>query len=539
MKLQQIGTVLALALGLCPWHAVDAHDVDAPAGAGGLGSVHFKVGCNAAAQREFDLAMAYYHSFAWDDIKAPLDRALQADSACGMVHWLRALASMDNPFAWPGNVSAKTLAEGMALMEQARKTGLSTQRERDYVDALAAFFQDADKLNHRTRAKALEVGLESVAAKYPEDTEAAILYSLVLSANFDPADKQYGNQLRAAKRLEPIFAKQPEHPGAAHYLIHSYDYPPLAAQGLPAAQRYNKIAPAAAHAQHMPSHIFTRVGAWTDSVAANTASAKADAARGANTLHAYDYMVYAHLQLGQDRAAMAVRDSSTALAKAPDHFAAAYAYAAIPARLALERGDWAAAAKLPLFPAADAYPWAKYPQAEAGNAYARGLGAAAMRDTAAVDAEIARLQRLRDRAGELKMAYWVDQIGIQIDVVRALAAFKSGQADAGIAALRQAADREDATEKHVVTPGMMLPAREVLATALLERGDAAAALREYETVLLKEPNRLRAMGGATVAAERSGDAQKARDYADKVSRQTAQADTGVSGLQLAKQSVTR
>jgi hypothetical protein len=536
MNMQLIRTVLALA-AVCPVHPVEAHDADSTAG--GLGVVHFKVGCNAAAQREFDLAMAYYHSFAWDAGKAQLDRTLQADSACGMVHWARALASLDNPFVWPGNVSAKTLTDGAALLEQARKTGLATQRERDYVDALSVFFQDADKLNHRTRAKALESGLESVATKYPEDTEATILYSLVLSANFDPADKQYNNQLRAAKLLEPIFAKQPEHPGAAHYLIHSYDYPPLAAQGLPAAQRYSRIAPAAAHAQHMPSHIFTRVGAWPDSVAANSASAKADTASGANTLHAYDYMVYAHLQMGQDRAAQGVRDSAIAIAKRPDNFAAAYAYAAIPARLALERGDWAPAAKLPLTPAADAYPWVKYPQAEAANAYARALGAAALRDAVAVESELARLQRLRDRASELKIGYWVEQIGIQIDVVRGFAAFKAGQADAGIAGLRQAADREDATEKHVVTPGMMLPAREVLATVLLERGDAAGALRDFEAVLRKEPNRLRAMAGAAIAAERGGDAQKAGEYSDKVSRQTAQTDVGMPGLQLARQSVTR
>ena len=367
------------------------------------------------------------------------------------------------------------------------------------------FFQDADKLNHRTRAKALETGLEKVATEYPEDSEATILYALVLSANFDPADKQYGNQLRAARLLEPIFAKQPEHPGAAHYLIHSYDYPPLATQGLPAAQRYSKIAPAASHAQHMPSHIFTRVGAWNDSVAANTVSAKADTASGPNTLHAYDYMTYAHLQMGQDRAAQAVRDSAIAIAKRPDNFAAAYAYAAIPARLALERGDWADAAELPLTPAADAYPWAKYPQAEASNAYARALGAAALRDGAATETELARLARLRDAATELKIGYWVEQIGIQIDVVRGFAAFKAGQTDAGIAGLQKAAEREDASEKHAVTPGPLLPARELLASALLERGDAAGALREFEAVLRKEPNRLRAMAGAGVAAERAGD----------------------------------
>ena len=533
MHLHLIRTALATA-ALCANFSAAAHESD-----GKLGSVHFKVSCNAEAQREFDLAMAYYHSFAWEQIRAPLERALAADAACGMTHWARALASLDNPFVWPGNVSAKTLTEGEALMGQARKAGLATQRERDYVDALAVFFQDADKLNHRTRATALETGLEKVATAYPEDSEATILYALVLSANFDPADKQYGNQLRAAKLLEPIFARQPEHPGAAHYLIHSYDYPPLATQGLPAAQRYSKIAPAASHAQHMPSHIFTRVGAWNDSVAANKVSAQVDTASGPNSLHAYDYLTYAHLQLGQDRAAQAVRDSAFAISKRPDNFAAAYAYAAIPARLALERGDWAAAAKLPLTPGADAYPWSKYPQAEASNAYARALGAAALRDAAATETELLRLARLRDAATELKIGYWVEQIGIQIDVVRGFAAFKAGETEVGIAGLQKASVREDASEKHAVTPGPLLPARELLASALLERGDAAGALREFEAVLLKEPNRLRAMAGAGVAAERAGDAQKASDYADRVARQTAQADAGVPGLKLAQHSVTR
>ncbi len=535
MDLLHIRTAVALA-GCCIFWPAVAHEGDSD---GKLGDVHFKVSCNAPAQREFDLAMAYYHSFAWEQIKAPLDRALQADPACGMVHWARAMASLDNPFVWPANVSAKTLADGAQLMEQARKAGLSTPRERGYVDALSAFFQDADKLNHRTRAKALETGLEKVAQSHPDDSEATILYSLVLSANFDPADKQYTNQLKAATLLEPMFAKQPQHPGAAHYLIHSYDYPPLAARGLAAAERYSKIAPAAAHAQHMPSHIFTRVGAWGASVAANQASAKADTASGPNALHAYDYMTYAHLQMGQDRAAAAARDSAQAIARRPDNFAAAYAYGAIPARLVLERGDWAAAATLALAPAADAYPWAKYPQAEASNAYARALGAAVLRDAAATEAELARLARLRDRAGELKLGYWVEQIGIQIDVVRGFAAFKAGRVDDGLAGLRLAAEREDASEKHVVTPGPLLPARELLAGALLERGNAGAALAEYEAVLRKEPLRLRAMAGAALAAERAGNAQRAREHLELVARQTAQADVGIPGPQLARQAVMR
>ncbi len=514
-----------------------AHDGDTVSAK--LGSVHFKVGCTAAAQRDVDLAMAYQHSFAQHLMREPLERALKHDPSCGMVHWARALALLDNPFGWPGNLSTATLAQGPVLLDQARKAGLKSERERDYVDALAVFFADADKLNHRTRAKALEAALEAVAQKHPDDAEATILHALVLSANFDPADKQYTNQLRAATLLEPVFAKQPQHPGVAHYLIHSYDYPPIAHRGLDAANRYAKIAPAASHAQHMPSHIFTRVGAWKESIAANALSAQADATAGWNMLHAYDYMVYAHLQLGQDGAAQKVRESAFGTGKSTDHFAAAYAYAAIPARLALERGDWTAAARLALAPAADAYPWAKYPQAEASNAYARALGAAGLRDAAAVDAEVARLQRLREKAIEMKIGYWAEQIGIQIDVVRGFAAFRANQADAGVAALRQAADREDASEKHAVTPGPLLPAREVLATALLERGDAAGALREFEAVLKKEPNRLRATAGAVIAAERTGDAARARDLVAKLEQQTAQSDAGMPGMQLARQSVAR
>lgn len=536
MQTNLIRSTLAFAAA-CAAFAATAHEDSK--GAGKLGSVHFEVSCNTAAQREFDLVMAYYHSFAWEDIKGPLDRVLVADPSCGMAHWARAIASLDNPFLWPGNISPATLSAGAASIEKARAAGLRTQRERDYVDALAVFFQDTDKLNHRTRAKSLETAMQKVATAYPRDTEATILYSLVLSANFDPADKQYSNQLRAAKLLEPVFALQPEHPGAAHYLIHSYDYPPLAQQGLAAARRYSQIAPAAAHAQHMPSHIFTRVGAWSDSVKANTESARSDRATGANTLHAYDYMVYAHLQMGQDRAAQSVRERTESFASRPDNFAAAYAFAAVPARVALERGDWKAAAKLPLTPTAESFPWTKYPQAEAANAYARALGSAAVGDAAGVAAEAGRLQTLRAKAEELKIPYWVEQITIQLNVVSSLAAFKAGQVEAGLAGLRQAADREDASEKHVVSPGPLLPARELLATSLLQRGDAAGALREFEAVLGKEPNRLRAMAGASVAAERAGQASKARDYAGRIATQTAQADAGIPGPQLANQSVLR
>jgi len=511
-----------LTLALAAFTA-SAHE--ASAGSERLGKVHFKVECNAEAQKEFDLAMAYYHSFAFGFMTAPLERVLKADPQCGMAHWARALASLNNPFARPVIVTPHALADGAAALDAARATGLKSEREHGYVEATAAFYRDHDKLNHRTRAQAFEAELEKLAQRYPDDREAAILHALVLSANFDPTDKQYTNQLRAARILEPIFKAMPDHPGAAHYLIHSYDYPPIAKQGIDAARRYSKIAPDASHAQHMPSHIFTRVGWWRDSIESNRASAKSDAERGWNSMHAYDYMVYAHLQLNQDQAARAVMNEAFGLAKKPDHVAAAYAYAAIPARLALERGDWAAAANLELTPAAaSGFPWQKYPFAEAVNAFARGVGAARMKDVAAAQAEVKRLQQLRDAMTALKSAYWADQIDINAEVVTGLAAIADGHNDEGVETLRKAAAREDATEKHAVTPGPIVPAREVLASVLLELGKPADALREYEAALTREPNRLRSTLGAAQAAERAGDAAKARAYNSKVAELTDAAD---------------
>ena len=510
----------ALLAGLLSSPAV-AHDADAAAS---LGKVHFKVECNAAAQQEFDLAMAYYHSFAWELYKAPLERALAADPTCGMAHWLNALALLDNPFGWPVNIPPKVLDQAAALLDAARSTGLKSERERAYVDALAVFFKDREVLNHRTRAKALEEAMAQVAARYPQDTEATILYALVTSVNFDPTDKQYRNQLKAARLLEPIFATQPEHPGAAHYLIHSYDYPPLANDGLSAARRYSKIAPGAAHAQHMPSHIFTRVGDWQASVEANKISA--DSAKGSipNRVHAYDYMVYAYLQQGQEKAAAEVIAQMKQVPLTSDNFATAYGFAAMPARYALERRAWTEAASLPLYPAADAYPWKNHPQAAAVNAYARGIGAALSGDAAAARSEAERLLALRDAAAAAKFTYWVEQLDIQASVVKALAAIAAGDRAAGMAQLRAAADREDATEKHVVTPGPIAPARELLAYTLLDGGAAAEALVEFEKVMKSEPNRYRTLAGAAEAARKANDPAKARQYSARLLEIAARAD---------------
>ena len=477
-----------------------------------IGVVHFKVECSAAAQKEFNVAMAYYHSFDWDAMQAPLERTLRADPACGMAHWARALASLQNPFSWPQAIPAASLAEGPRLLGQAERTGLKSRRERDYVEALWVFFAEQDKLEHRARAKALEQALEQLMLRYRGDEEAAVLYALVLSANFDPADKKYTAQLKAAKILEKIFLDQPDHPGAAHYLIHSYDYPPIAKKGLEAARRYSQIAPDAAHALHMPSHIFTRVGAWQESVQANLASARAAAGRGGHVarLHAWDYMVYAYLQLGEHATAQQVVEAAFQDPLRTAHPTGAYAYAAMPARLALERGAWKEASALePLA----GYPWEKFSFAEAVHVYARGIGAAMSGDPSRARIEAERLGKLAEATA---LPYWKEHIAIQLDVVDGLVLVAEGDDKAGLAALRAAAKREDASEKHVITPGPIVPARELLAYVMLDKGEAKGALREFEAVLAKEPNRLRALNGAIQSAERSGNRRKAKEYSAKL-----------------------
>jgi hypothetical protein len=529
---------LALTTGASAQTGQDGHKSAGP-NLERLGKVEFNVECNAAVQPDFNRAMALYHSFAWRPATQAFEAIAKADPACGMAHWGRAMVILDNPFVWPGSLSPAKLKDVAAALDAARAAGLKSQREKDYVEALAAFVKDHEKVAHAARLKAFDEAMSKLSARYPNDKEASILSGLITSANFDPADKTYANQLKAAKILEPIFAAQPNHPGVAHYLIHSYDYPPIARQGLEAAKRYAGIAPDAPHALHMPSHIFTRVGLWQESIKANRASAKAAGDATFDAHHAYDYMVYAHLQLGQDKAARQALQQSRSK-KAIEHFGSAYAYAAMPARIALERGDWKGAARLELDPAAGSYPWDRYPQAEAVNAFARGLGAARGGDAAGAMKEHARLIRLRDVAKERKLGYWAEQIEIQADLVRGLAVIAEGKRDEGIELVKAAAAREDATEKHVVTPGPLLPAREIYAELLLESKKASDALREFEAVLAKEPNRYRALLGASKAARMAErDAKTMMAYAAQIKEQTKEADAKAATTKPARKASLR
>jgi hypothetical protein len=499
-----------------------------------LGTVEFKVECSAATQPQFNTAMALYHSFAWPQAMAAFKAIAAADATCGMAHWGVAMSLLDNPFVWPAGLTPQKLNEVAAALDAAKAAGLRTARERDYVDAVGVFVRDHASTPHAQRLLAYDAAMAQVAARNPADKEAAILSALVTSANFNPADKTYANQLKAAAILEPLFKAHPDHPGVAHYLIHSYDYPPIASQGLTAAKAYAAIAPDAAHALHMPAHIFTRVGYWKESIAANRESARVAGDATFDGHHASDYMVYAHLQLAQDEAARKAMQQSFAM-KPVDNFAAAFAYTAMPARMALERGDWATAAMLPLTPPADAYPWKKYPQAEAVNAYARGMGAARAGNAILAREQQARLIALRDAATELKLTYWVGQIDIQAAVVGALALCAEGKSVECIEGLRAASLREDATEKHIVVPGPLVPARELLADMLVAQKQFADALREYEAVMTKEPNRYRTLAGAMAAAQGAGEQSKAMSLANALLKLGNEADSQRATLQQARQ----
>jgi tetratricopeptide (TPR) repeat protein len=496
-----------------------------------LGKVTFPTSCSAAVQPRFERAVALLHSFWFGEAIKGFNAVAQADPSCGIAHWGAAMAWLGNPLGGPP--TPRGLQEGTAAAARARAAGAKTQREQDYIAAIETFYRDHDKTPHPVRALAYEKAMEALAARYPQDREATIFYALALNVTLNPADKTYANQLKAAGLLEKIFAELPEHPGVAHYLIHSYDFPPIASKGLDAARKYAGIAPSAPHALHMPSHIFTRVGDWQSSIDSNRASAEAAKdelklanleAGSYNALHAMDYIVYAAMQLAREQEARAVLDEVRRIDKIDsEQFAAAFAFAAIPARYALERRDWATASELSFHPAS--LSWSKFPQAESIVWFARGLGSARGNNVASAKRDVARLEALRDAMTAAKIGYWANQAEIQRLAVSGWIARGEGRNDEAVALLRQAADREDATEKHPVTPGAIQPAREMLGDLLLEIGQPAPALREYEASQKTDPNRLLGFAGAGRAAELAGDSAKARVYYTKLVELTRAADT--------------
>jgi hypothetical protein len=497
-----------------------------------LGQVHFAVSCSTAAQPQFDRAVALLHSFWYSEAVKAFTAVTATDPDCAMGYWGIAM-SLWYPLWQPP--SEAMLKKGADAVTQAQAIGGKSEREQAYIAAIAAFYQDWQTRDHRTRALAYEQAMERLAARYPDDREGAIFYALALNATAPTADKTYTNQLKATAILEKIFIEEPNHPGVAHYLIHSYDYPALASRGLPAARRYAQIAPSSSHALHMPSHIFTRQGLWQESIATNVDSAAAAKTHNSvfEELHALDYLAYAYLQSAQDVAAQGVLDERNALAQADlSNFAAAYAFAAIPARYTLERRRWSEAAVLEPYPSKVTY-------SEAITYFARALGAARSGDAESARPNVDKLQSLAAMLHDAKQAYWAEQVDIQHRVAQAWLAHAEGKPEEALTLMRTAVEMEDATEKHPVTPGPIMPARELLGDLLLELHDPAHALQEFEASMQKEPNRFNGLYGAARAAELAGEKDKAKSYYDQVVALCAHSDTARPELQQAKAFLTK
>ena len=490
----------------------------------GLGTVHFATSCAPAVEPRFDRAVALLHSFEFGAAIRGFDAVLADDSTCAMAYWGIALARWTNPMA-PGNRAPALLAQGrQAAATGLRLAGGASAREQDYLAAVSRLYDDYEHTAQPARVLAYEHAMADLVARVPADTEAKIFYALSLVAAAPPTDKTYANQLQAGAILEALWRVEPNHPGLAHYIIHAYDVPALAPQAAAAARRYAEIAPAAAHALHMPSHTFTRLGLWEASIATNRrsiAAALRDSSMG-EALHASDYMEYAYLQLRRDSEAKAVLASLPALAArfdpavvrgAAPGTAGVFALAAIPARYALERHAWREAAALT--PRTTALPWV-----DATTWFARALGAAHTGDTAAVRVAGDSLLAFHARLTASGEAYWAEQVAIQRLGAQAWLDLAQGRRADALAHMSEAATREDATEKSAVTPGPLAPARELLGDMLMSLGRPAEALAEYRRTLVKEPRRFRGLDGARRAALAAGDGAAARAYAAQLEELT-------------------
>jgi hypothetical protein len=502
-----------------------------------FGEVNFPISCSVTAQTQFNRAVAMLHSFFFPETVKAFTALAQQEPSCAMAYWGIAISERPNPLVAP--FPEELMSKGWQAIEAGRAAGTKTQREKDWIEALAAFFKDYDKVDLRTRTLAYESAMASLAERYPDDTEAAVFYALALNEAVDLNDKTYAKQFKAAAILQAIEAKQPNHPGIYHYIIHSYDFAPICRQGLPAAQRYAELAPAAPHALHMPSHTFSMLGMWRESIAANQKTIAAGQAYAARNkldgiypvdLHAYDFMQYAYLQLGQDRKAKELMDEVGAIKKVfSPRLTTDTAAAAVPARYMLERQDWVGAAGLAVPALVTA------PPAKAITYFAKAVGAARLGDFAAAQADIDKLKEFGASLANAGDAYWLGQVDVQILAAQAWLAHRKGSEAESLALMRSAADREDKSEKHVAMENRLYPMREFLADLLLEQGDAASALNEYEASMKNAPERMRGFYGAAKAAEAVGDKDKAAAYFRKLARLAGDADADRIEIREAKQ----
>src|SRR6516164_7523636 len=510
-----LGFAIAALLALPPPTA------RADTGAKIVEEVDFANSCSPAVQHEFKHAVWTLHSFWYPEALKDFTAVTEAEPNCAIGYWGIAMSNW-YPLWYPPSPAA--LKAGSEAVEKAMAAPTKTEREKDYIAAIAAFYRDNDKLDHRARAVAYENAMEQVYLKYPEDREAAVFYALALNATALPTDKTFANKGKAAEILNKVWKEQPNHPGVVHYLIHSDDSPQFAQAGLDAAICYAKIAPDVPHALHMPSHIFTRLGMWQESIDSNRAANAAAIAYvrkslgpqgfDSETVHTMDYLEYAYLQTAQDGPAKAVVDELVSFQQsAGANLPTAYAVAAIPVRYALERRDWASAASLSA--PEIGFPLERFPWAEAMISYARALGEARTGNIAGAQTEVAQLQSLEDQL-KGKDTYWANQIEVQRLGAAGILAHVQGDDTKAVELVRAAADLEATMDKHPATPSSVLPARELLADLLLELNQPDAALAEYKEVLRTDPNRFRSILGEARAAKQSGDMAAAHDAYQKL-----------------------
>ncbi|MEP6819887.1 MAG: hypothetical protein ABJA18_10160 [bacterium] len=541
MKLSSLTKAASFVTLLClsPVQAQDMHTHQHDASEK-LGRVNFSVSCKPAARVQFNRATALLHSFWYGEAEKAYADAAKSDPDCAMAYWGLAM-SLYHPVWAPA--TSEELQKGRAAVEKAKSIGAKTQREKNYIAAIEAFYKDSDKLPHPARTLAYEQAMEHVYLRYPKDHEAAIFYALSLLGTASASDKTYEKQKKAAQILNKILPAEPQHPGVAHYLIHSFDYPQLAKLALPAARSYAKIAPSSPHALHMPSHIFTRLGLWQESIQSNLASAAAaqrhvamshPGAAAFDQLHALDYLVYAYLQGAQDKEAKRILDQANTLNEVDSTVvAAAYAFAAIPARYALERRQWQEAARLELHPTN--FPWNKFRYAEAIVYFARALGAARGNSPTQARRDLEKLSAIQVELAEAQEKYWADQVEIQRQAATAWILRAEGKDAEALTQMRSAAALEAATEKHPVTPGPIIPARELLGDLLIELNQPEQALQEFAASLQDSPNRFNGLFGAARSAELLGDKKTAGEYYAKLIALTANADSDRPELRKTKE----
>jgi len=524
-------TRVAWTLGFCIMLAAVTARAQEHSPAEHFGSAHLATSCSAEVQPQFDQAVAMLHSFFFPETVQAFSAIAAAEPTCAMAYWGIAMSQRPNPLVPP--FSKELLQAGWQAIQKARAAHAPTERERQWIEAVALFYEGYDTVDQKTRTARYERAMSNLHERYADDTEIAVFYALALNEAVDLTDKSYYRQLKAAAILEPLALKLPDHPGIAHLIIHSYDYAPIAARGLPAARRYAALAPSAPHALHMPSHIFSTLGMWHEAIDADLASdaaTRAYAARSATgsanvaanpaRYHSLDFLTNAYLQLGQDQRAKAIVDERNSVRELPGDYRLSghTAFAAIPVRYAIERGQWAEAAAL--MP-----PPSPYPQVQAVTLFGRALGAARSGDPAAARRSVAELAPLRAKLMAANETYWAAQLDIYTLAAEGWIAHAERKSRKAIASMRAAADQEDREEKNVAMENRLSPMRELLGELLLEAGQPAQAQREFAASLQIVPNRFRSLAGAARAAELLKHEEDARAYHEQLLALTQDADT--------------